>query len=229
MGIPENIKGLRRMFKLTQDRLGDIAGVTGKAVWTWENGTAVPRMTQFQRMADYFGLPKSVLIDDGGIDRLDPVTRKLDPKTEFKTYIPREDRASYAADPKAPLYGRIAAGTPIEKLQVDDELWIPPNVKREHPRAFFLEVKGESMNRVLPNGTFALVDPDAQYVSGDVLAVNVNGNDATIKRVYSGIESVTLAPESYDSRFEEERFTDPEIITPIGRVVWGMPPYGKRL
>ena len=63
MRIADNIKRIREQYHLTQEDLGKIAGVSNKAVWTWENGTAIPRMGAIQRIADHFGLPKSVIID----------------------------------------------------------------------------------------------------------------------------------------------------------------------
>ena len=63
MDIAKNIKRIREQYQLTQEDLGKIAGVSNKAVWAWENGTAVPRMGAIQRIADRFGLPKSVIID----------------------------------------------------------------------------------------------------------------------------------------------------------------------
>lgn len=63
MSIGENIKRLRERFGLTQAQLGDIAGVSDKAVSTWEKGANVPRMGAIQRMADYFGIPKSEIIE----------------------------------------------------------------------------------------------------------------------------------------------------------------------
>lgn len=63
MRIADNIKRIREQYDLTQEELGKIAGVSNKAVWTWENGTAVPRMGAIQRIADRFGIPKSVIID----------------------------------------------------------------------------------------------------------------------------------------------------------------------
>ena len=64
MAISDNIKELRERFGLTQSRLGEIAGVSDKAVSTWENGTSVPRMGAIQKMADYFGIQKSEIIED---------------------------------------------------------------------------------------------------------------------------------------------------------------------
>lgn len=67
MGVSENIKLLRSRFELTQDELGKIEGVSGKAVHTWETGSREPRMGAIQKIADHFGLSKSALIEDDGI------------------------------------------------------------------------------------------------------------------------------------------------------------------
>ncbi len=68
MGISENVKRLREAHHLSQEQLAEIAGVTDKAVSTWETGAYEPRMGAIQRIADYFGLKKSNLIEDDGLD-----------------------------------------------------------------------------------------------------------------------------------------------------------------
>ena len=67
MGIPENIKKLREMYNLSQKDLGIIAGVSDKAVSTWEKGLKEPRMGAIQKIADHFGLQKSNIIEDGDL------------------------------------------------------------------------------------------------------------------------------------------------------------------
>ncbi|MDY2991746.1 MAG: helix-turn-helix transcriptional regulator [Hornefia butyriciproducens] len=62
--IGDNIKRLRERYHLTQSELGKIAGVSDKAVSTWENGIADPRMGAIQRLADHFGISKADLVDD---------------------------------------------------------------------------------------------------------------------------------------------------------------------
>ena len=64
MSIGSNIKAIREAHGLTQEEFGKIAGVTDKAVSTWENGTKTPRMGAIQKIADYFGMQKSEIIDD---------------------------------------------------------------------------------------------------------------------------------------------------------------------
>lgn len=67
MGISENIKILRERYGLSQKELGQIAGVSDKAVSTWEQGLKEPRMGSIQKLADYFGIRKSDIIEDGGL------------------------------------------------------------------------------------------------------------------------------------------------------------------
>ena len=64
MSIAENIKRLREQHGLTQRELGDIAGVSDKAVSTWENGTKEPRMGAVARLSAHFGIAKSAILDD---------------------------------------------------------------------------------------------------------------------------------------------------------------------
>lgn len=64
MSISNNIKTLRELNNLTQAELGKIAGVSDKAVSTWENGTAEPRMGAIQKIADHFKVSKGWIMGD---------------------------------------------------------------------------------------------------------------------------------------------------------------------
>ena len=64
MGIRENIKALRKQHQLSQQEFAKIAGVSDKAISTWEQGSRVPRMGAIQKIADYFGLKKSDIIEE---------------------------------------------------------------------------------------------------------------------------------------------------------------------
>lgn len=66
--IADNIKTLRKNYSLTQGQLGEIAGVTDKAVSTWENGVAVPRMSVAKKIADYFGISLSEILEESDVD-----------------------------------------------------------------------------------------------------------------------------------------------------------------
>lgn len=85
MGISENIKLLREQYGLSQKELGKIAGVSDKAVSTWEQGIKEPRMGAIQKIADHFGIQKSNIIEDNGL------------QSQSITLTPRDER-QIAAD-----------------------------------------------------------------------------------------------------------------------------------
>lgn len=129
-----------------------------------------------------------------------------------------------------PLYGRIAAGEPIEMVEVEDSQPVPIKVHEKFPDAFLLRVEGDSMNRILPNGSYALIDPaQKEPISGKPYAVCVNGYDATIKRVRRLNNGFELVPDSTDPTYVPKVFnynepgTDP--VTVIGRVVYYVLPF----
>ena len=66
MSIGYNIKTLRESHGLTQAQFGLIAGVSDKAVSTWESGLRKPRMDAVKKLAQYFDVSESeILFGDG--------------------------------------------------------------------------------------------------------------------------------------------------------------------
>lgn len=109
MGISENIKLLREQYGLSQKELGQIAGVSDKAVSTWEQGIKEPRMGVIQKIADHFGIQKSNIIEDNGLQSqsvtLTPPTKKV-PK----------DLKKILEDEEVTLNGRMMSSEDKEKM-----------------------------------------------------------------------------------------------------------------
>lgn len=109
MGISENIKLLREQYGLSQKELGQIAGVSDKAVSTWEKGIKEPRMGAIQKIADHFGIQKSNIIEDNGLQSqsvtLTPPTKKV-PK----------DLKKILEDEEVTLNGRMMSAEDKEKM-----------------------------------------------------------------------------------------------------------------
>lgn len=87
MPISENIKKLRAQYHLSQKELAEIAGVSDKAVSTWENGTKKPRISAIQKIADHFGLLKSNLIEEDGLLLCFPNPSSLPADEEKRTIL----------------------------------------------------------------------------------------------------------------------------------------------
>lgn len=132
-----------------------------------------------------------------------------------------------------PVLGRIAAGTPRAAFsQSDDYHDTQRGLVASHPHAFWLVVAGNSMNRLFPEGALVLVDPDVEVHSGDVGAIFVNGDDATIKRIFFEDGTVRLHPESWDPDYRDRTIdsSDPDApaVRVIGRAVSYTAPDGWR-
>lgn len=130
---------------------------------------------------------------------------------------------------EVPLYGSISAGTPIEMIETSESFVVPNALNEKYPNAFLLKVKGESMNKKIPNGSYALIDPIKEVINGKVYAVCVNGFEATIKRVRQLNNGFELIPDSTDPTYRAAVYDygEPgtEEITVLGRVVWYCIPF----
>lgn len=63
---------LRQEKGFTQKELGDLLGVTNKAVSKWETGAALPRLDTLRQLADILGCTQEELFLGHRIDRADP-------------------------------------------------------------------------------------------------------------------------------------------------------------
>ena len=224
--VGRNITMLREMRDMTQVQLGKHLGVSDRTISAWENGTNDMGTIRLAEVSWLFGVTPTILMEEDGHLRVDPTTLKL--------REPLFESGAHTAGTVAPLVGSIAAGDPTEAIARDGErAWVDPDVLSMHPSGFFLTVRGDSMDRVLPEGALAFVDPDVEAVHGDIAVVNVNGEDATIKRLYVAGDTIVLHPEStnpeHRDRAIDERDPDAPRVRVIGKVVWLAFPANVRL
>lgn len=64
MMISDRIKKLREQNNITQAELAEALGVTTSAVSAWEKGINAPRMGAVHKIAQYFNVTKSYLVND---------------------------------------------------------------------------------------------------------------------------------------------------------------------
>lgn len=203
------LKEARKAAGFTQEEAAEKTGIALGTLRRWEQGVNEPDMGSIIQLAKlYKTTTDNILGSDYSKIEVLPEACFID----------------------VPLYGAIAAGTPIEMIEIEDTFPVPTKVHDKHPNAFLLKVVGESMNRILPNGCYALVDPcDDVEVNGQPYAVCVNGFDATVKRVDKLANGFRLKPDSNDPTFTEHTYNynepDTEQITIIGKVVYYVLPY----
>lgn len=176
MSIAENIRRIRTEHGLSQAELGKIAGVSDKAVSTWELGVKTPRMGAVEKMANYFGVPKSAIVDDAPVTQKPTIPPGFEPMPKMR---------------KVPLIGSIACGDPITAEQnVEKMVDVPETIRCD----FSLTCHGDSMVDA------GIHDKDVVYIriqpeveNGEIAAVRIDG-EATLKRVYYSPGALTLMP-----------------------------------
>ena len=209
MAIADNIKRLRLKRDWTQEHLADLVGVTRSTVTQWETGWSQPRMGAVEKLAAAFGVSVADMVDDG--------QREL-PRGAI---LPRKSKAAYA-----PLLGRVHAGDPQDPDVVDGPMVeLPESIAEAHPRAYFLEVEGDCMDRVYPEGCLILVDTDREPQNGSIAAVSIDGADYVMRRLLRTSNTMVLAPESFNPEHEDIVVTaaSGKTVELAGTVVWYQP------
>ena len=91
-----------------------------------------------------------------------------------------------------PVYGRVAAGVPIEAIEnIVDYEEIPSTWTGEYGA---LKVKGDSMEPVIRDGDTLIVRRQNYAESGDLVVALVNGSDATVKKLIKNAGGIVLQP-----------------------------------
>ncbi len=169
MSIGENIKKLRLERGITQDVLGERIGVTGKAVSAWELGSKTPRMGALQRLADFFGISKSELIEES-----------------------RRPAAVHI-----PVLGRVAAGAGcIADDNIEGYEIAPADMLSSGEQYIFLNVKGDSMSPKIEEGDRLLVQLQSSVDSGSYAIVLIDNEDGVVKKVRYTSDRIELISEN---------------------------------
>lgn len=166
----QRIRALRREKNLTQGDLAKVVGVSAPNVTAWEKDAYVPKADPLSKMASYFGVSTSYIIngDETG-PKLDnniaPVTVKL-----------------------LPVLSWVQAGTMTSVEAIDpSEIgeWLPQLSNDDPDGCFYLRVVGVSNSPTYLDGDYILVNPSYQVsdlISEDLVVVR-NNSDATFKKL----------------------------------------------
>jgi repressor LexA len=102
-----------------------------------------------------------------------------------------------------PLYGRIAAGTPIEALRDNSTTVDVPVSLLGNGAHYCLEVQGDSMLEAgILNGDIAIIKSSDSAESGEIVVALIDDAEATLKRLRKKGASIALEPANaaYETR-----------------------------
>ncbi len=119
-----------------------------------------------------------------------------------------------------PLYGRIAAGLPIEAIRQETETLDVPAALLGPGEHYALEVQGDSMiDLAILDGDIALIRKEQTARPGDIIVALVKGEEVTLKTLKrrGNLVGLEAANEAY-----ETRWLDPSEVAIQGRLagIW---------
>lgn len=203
MSTGANIKRLREQHGLTQEQLGKMVDVSRSTITQWERGWTTPRMGNVQLLAGALGVSTADIIAD-----------ELPPSNAIK---PATANPAYA-----PLLGRVHAGKAQEPDVLQSAVPVPYEIIKRHPQGYFLQVEGDCMDNVYPEGCYILIDPEQRPSNGSIAVVSIDGADYVMRRLYRGANTLILSPDSHNAEHEDMVFAaaTEHTVEFHGTVVW---------
>lgn len=218
MTFGSRIKKLRKQKGMTLQQLSDDLhnqfpskdkrnSFTKGKLSNWENDKSEPIAKTVSQLATYFGVSMDYLI--GLEDDIVPI-EKID-----KYY-------------QVPYYGQVSAGN-FETVEVDTKELEVPDIAfngRNPKECIALQVNGDSMNKVLSNGSYIIIhdyrrNQDYRLNNNDILVLRLGG-EYTVKRVRRTETKLHLDPVSYSDEFKTNTFdiNNADEIEVIGKVIY---------
>ncbi len=186
-----NLNKLLEKNHSTQKEIAEKIGVSPQTFNTWTQGKAIPRMGKIQKLADYFGINKSDLIND-----------------------PKDKANSLSTSVVIPVLGSVPAGIPLDAIEdIIDYEEIPQSWTNGEREFFALKVKGDSMIPKYIEGDIIIVRKASDCESGQDCVVYVNGYDATLKKVIKKQDHIILQP--LNPSYEPKMFDYNDEANPI--------------
>lgn len=171
------LKKRRKELGLTLAQVADAVGVTEATVQRWESGNIkTVRYEKLAPLSSLLGVSPADLMGWSSDDDLPSNISRIEPMQ------------------KIPLVGQIACGTPILAEQnIEDYVDLPGHIRAD----FALTCKGESMiGAGIRTGDIVYIRKQEEVENGQIAAVMVGGDEATLKRVYTKPGVVHLVAEN---------------------------------
>lgn len=213
--ISNNLMRLLNDNNMTRTDLAKILNVSESTVGKWILKKSVPRMGIIEDIADYFNVNKSDILE-----------YKYPPSTTDYKSIVAKSGYEYKYFPVS-----VSAGA-LENIdgQLDyTPMVLPDEMLGKYARnknIIILKVNGESMNNIIPNGSYIVVDTSKKHASDikdrDIVVIAENGL-YTVKRYINdpSNERFIFKPDSSDDTYLpiEISYSRASEIELIGRVI----------
>ncbi|MFB4159595.1 helix-turn-helix domain-containing protein [Geomicrobium sp. JSM 1781026] len=223
--IKDVVKKTRKEANMTLRAFAKVLNVAPTTVSAWERGVNTPRMNKISEMSEKF----NVNIQDFFAGMADPdlVHREgFDPLHTKHPHFIAEHEASYSYVQLPYFRNLAAAALSVMTGIVEQDLefvTLPKQMIGNHVASdelFALHIQSESMNQLIPYGSFIIcIKTEDQHVDdGDIVIMN-NEKQMKLMRYRLVNEQIVFEPETNDPKYKEVRKQDSSEARIIGKVV----------
>ena len=156
-----NLKILRNQKGWSQMEMARRLCVSQGTYSLWENDKVKIDNESLQNLADFFGVSVDYILGREESNR--------PPKSRRGKWIP--------------VYGEIAAGIPIEAIEDIIDYEEIPDEMAATGDYIALRIKGDSMEPRIKEGDVVIIRRQENVENGEIAAVMVNGDNATLKQI----------------------------------------------
>lgn len=193
--------------------LHEKTGISESLISKYLSGVAIARQRKISLLSDALNVNEIWLL---GYDV--PMERSLSNKKRLDTISLEE-----LFKDQVPLLGTVKAG--YDYLANENVIdYISINFKKEDYDYYALKITGDSMETIMSDGDYVVIQKQSDFNSGDYCVILINGEEATVKRVYKlndGIELVALNP-AYPSKkysFEDMKKIPVQVIGIVKQLI----------
>lgn len=215
----ERLQKLRKEANLTTEQLAEKLGCAKSTLSRYENSLRSPKKDFLEMLSKYFDVSIDYLIGNTEVRNIVDLNNKRNINLgDLPGIINLNDMV------RIPVVGTIRAGMPILVEQnIIDYKFVQQEGMQVGEIYFSLEVKGDSMiNAGIEEGDFVVVKRQ-DYIDkeGDIAVVIVNGDEATLKRVYFQPSGIVLQAENpnYPPMLIAESEIKSGYVTIVGKAV----------
>jgi len=214
------LKNLREIDNLTQEQLAEKIGVSTSTIGLYETGARNPSRGSLTKLSTLFDVSMDYLMGKTDTTFESKPSAIYETTTNYGNDIIDKNRVNASSFANLPVVGTICGGEPILAIQ-NIEGYFPTDKHFLNPghEYFYLRVKGDSMDREFPDGSLVLIQRQSAVDNGDIAAVLVNGDEATVKRIDKKGSIITLVPQSHNPKHKPVDIdTTKEQVDIIGKV-----------
>ncbi|MCU7195873.1 LexA family protein [Turicibacter sanguinis] len=203
----KNLKYLRLRDNISQDELAHELGYKSyTTIQKWEMGLSEPNMGVVNKLANKWHLSLDELVN---VDLEAKRYNSFEKETKIVQLLSDDTKQKQQSN-NLTVYGKVCAGNGIEALEDPiDEIGDPYyRIKEEK---FALLVDGDSMNNIVANGMYAIIEKRPVVNNGEIAVILIDNEVGMLKRFYQLDDMVILRPDSSNLDHKPLTFIGEEI------------------